>query len=155
MEINSKEYKKIKEEIENAIEKIKISKQKGRKFNDFDVLESIQKALNDNDYQELGKKYCDKAFDSDNNDESIWRFNFNGKLFGELFNNLFAIENIYLLLVRSGAGKDIASKVVDNKEFLNKYRKLESKKYSPLKIAVIMQDLVIGNERSYLEALNH
>jgi len=62
------------------------------------------------------------------------------------------VENIYYLLMAS-AGEYVARKVVSDKNLLTKYRRLEEKGCHILEIACIMQDLVAGNNETYLNVL--
>lgn len=64
------------------------------------------------------------------------------------------LEDISTLLMMAGAGEDVASKVISDGSLVNKYRILEQKGCHILEIAVIMQHLVMGDNKSYLEALN-
>ena len=47
------------------------------------------------------------------------------------------LENIYYSLLMAGAGEDVASKVISDKNLLDKYKILEQKGCLPLEIAVI------------------
>ncbi|OGZ33702.1 MAG: hypothetical protein A3I88_02160 [Candidatus Portnoybacteria bacterium RIFCSPLOWO2_12_FULL_39_9] len=51
-------------------------------------------------------------------------------------------EEVYWKLMASGAGEDVAKKIISNSIFLDKYFDLKQKGVSDLEIAVIMQDLI-------------